>query len=129
MNISEFSQKPTSGATYAKNEVPPFVITTNRTLLAILSIGNEIVFKGIYAPDFNGQISIDFRGLYDDYLKTIIPTTGIDEITHTEYRRQFTATFEVVVGEDTPNFTKLSNLVFLDKEKSIIFGDSLYISE
>lgn len=103
MNINEFSQKPASGATYAKNEVPPFVITTNKTLLAILSIGNEIVFKGIYAPDFNGQISIDFRGLYDDYLKTIIPTTGIDEITHTEYRRQFTATFEVVVGEDTPS--------------------------
>lgn len=103
MNINEFSQKPASGATYAKNEVPPFVITTNKTLSAILSIGNEIVFKGIYAPDFNGQISIDFRGLYDDYLKTIIPTTGIDEITHTEYRRQFTATFEVVVGEDTPS--------------------------
>lgn len=102
MNINDFSQKPIAGRTYAKNEVPPFVITTNRTLLAILSIGNEVVFKGIYAPDFNGQISIDFRGLYDVYLKTIIPTTGNDEITHTEYRRRFTATFEVVVGEDTP---------------------------
>ena len=103
MNISEFSQKPTSGATYAKNEVPAFVITTNKTLLAILSIGPEVIFKGIYAPDFNGQISIDFRGLYDNYLNTLIPTTGVDEITHTEYRRQFTATFEVIVGEDTPS--------------------------
>lgn len=103
MDISQFTQKPTSGATYAKNEVPAFVITTNNTLLAVLSIGNEIVFKGIYAPDFNGQISIDFRGLYDDYLKTLIPTTGGDEITHTEYRRQFTATFSVVVGEDMPS--------------------------
>jgi len=102
MNISEFSQKPTSGATYAKNEVPAFVITTNRTLLAVLSIGAEVIFKGVYAPDFNGQISIDFRGLYDNYLNTLIPTTGSDEITHTEYRRQFTATFEVIVGEDTP---------------------------
>lgn len=103
MDISEFSQKPTSGATYAKNEVPAFVITTNRTLLAILSIGAEVIFKGVYAPDFNGQISIDFRGLYDNYLNTLIPTTGSDEITHTEYRRQFTATFEVIVGEDSPS--------------------------
>lgn len=102
MDINDFSQKPLANRTYAKNEVPPFVISTNSTLLAILSIGNEIIYKGIYAPDFNGKIYIDFRGLYDDYLKTIIPTTGNGEITHTEYIRQFTATFEVAVGEDTP---------------------------
>ena len=105
MNISDFSQKPYSGRTYAKNEVPPFVITTNNTLMATLSIGQEVIFKGVYAPDFNGQISIDFRGLYDNYLTTLIPTTGSDEITHTEYRRRFTASFEVVVGEDTPGGT------------------------
>ena len=105
MNINDFSQKPTQGRTYAKNEVPSFVIATGNTLLAILSIGNEVVFKGIYAPDFNGQISIDFRGLYDDYLKTLIPTTGTDEIAHVEYRREFTATFEVYIGEDTPGDT------------------------
>ncbi len=102
MDMNDFSQKPLANRTYAKNEVPPFVISTNSTLLAILSIGNEIIYKGIYAPDFNGKIYIDFRGLYDDYLKTIIPTTGNGEITHTEYIRQFTATFEVAVGEDTP---------------------------
>ena len=100
MNINQFSQKPASGATYAKNEVPAFVITTQNTILAQLNLGNEVVFKGIYAPDFSGQISIDFKGLYDDYLKTLIPTTGSNELTHTEYRRQFTATFYVVEGED-----------------------------
>jgi hypothetical protein len=100
MNISQFSQKPNAGATYAKNEVPAFVITTQNTILAQLNLGNEVVFKGIYAPDFSGQISIDFKGLYDDYLKTLIPTTGSNELTHTEYRRQFTATFYVVEGED-----------------------------
>lgn len=102
MNISEFSQAPLPNRTYAKNEVPSFVITTNNTLQATLRIGNEVIFRGIYAPDFNGQISIDFRGLYDEYLTTLIPTIGSDEITHTEYRRLFTASFEVVVGEDTP---------------------------
>lgn len=102
MNISEFSQSPFPSRTYAKNEVPPFVITTGNTLLAILRIGNEVVYKGTYAPDFNGQISIDFRGIYDSYLKTFIPTTGSNLITHMEYRHLFTATFEVVAGEDTP---------------------------
>ena len=53
MNISDFSQLPIGGWTYAKNEVPPFVITTQSTLLAILTIGNSEVFKGSYSPDFN----------------------------------------------------------------------------
>lgn len=101
MNISDFSQLPIGGWTYAKNEVPPFVITTQSTLLAILTIGNSEVFKGSYSPDFNGQITIDFNGLYDNYLKTLIPTTESDVITHSAYRMQFTATFYVLVGEDT----------------------------
>ena len=101
MNISDFSQKPASGFIYAKNEVPAFVITTFNTLLATLKIGNEVIFQGSYAPDFNNQITIDFRGLYDSYLKTLIPTTGSNEITHTQYLQQFTAIFDVLVGEDT----------------------------
>lgn len=101
MNISDFSQKPVAGCTYAKNEVPAFVITTQSTLLAVLTIGNETVFQGSYSPDFSGQISIDFKGLYDEYLETLIPSSLGDEITHTAYRRQFTATFYVLIGEDT----------------------------
>ena len=100
MNINQFSQKPVAGRTYAKNEVPAFVITTQSTLLAVLTIGNETVFQGSYSPDFNGQISIDFSGLYDKYLETLIPSSLGDLITHTDYRRQFTATFYVLVGED-----------------------------
>ena len=101
MNISDFSQKPVANRTYAKNEVPAFVITTQSTLLAVLTSNNETVFQGSYSPDFNGQISIDFRGLYDEYLETIIPSSMGNEITHTSYRRQFTATFYVLIGEDT----------------------------
>lgn len=101
MNISDFSQKPVSGRTYAKNEVPAFVITTQSTLLAVLTIGNETVFQGSYSPDFSGQISIDFKGLYDEYLETLIPSSAGNTITHTAYRRQFTATFYVLIGEDT----------------------------
>ena len=101
MNISDFSQKPTANVPYAKNEVPAFVITTNNTLLAILSIGNETVFQGSYAPDFDGQITIDFAGLYDKYLETLIPSSQYNQLTHTNYCRLFTATFYVLVGEDT----------------------------
>ena len=103
MNINDFSQKPVANHTYAKNEVPAFVITTQNTLLAVLTIGNETVFQGSYSPDFNGQISIDFRGLYDEYLETIIPSSSGNQITHTAYRRQFTATFYVLIGEDVPS--------------------------
>lgn len=101
MNINDFTQKPVSGHTYAKNEVPAFVITTQNTLLAVLTINNEVVFQGSYAPDFNGQISIDFSGLYDEYLETLIPSSLGDEIVHSAYRQQFTATFYVLIGEDT----------------------------
>lgn len=101
MNINAFSQKPQTGRTYAKNEVPTFVITTQDTLLAVLTIGNETIFQGSFSPDFNGQISIDFKGLYDNYLQTNIPSSSGNEIVHTSYRRQFTATFYVLIGEDT----------------------------
>ena len=100
MNINQFSQKPVAGRTYAKNEVPAFVITTPSTLLAVLTVGSETVYQGSYSPDFSGQISIDFSGLYDNYLETLIPSSLGDLITHTDYRRQFTATFYVLVGED-----------------------------
>lgn len=100
MNINSFSQKPQAGRTYAKNEVPPFAITTQDTVLAVLTTGSETVFQGSFSPDFNGQISIDFNGLYDNYLQTIIPSSSGDEITHTSYRREFTASFYVLIGED-----------------------------
>lgn len=103
MNIADFSQKPEGGSIYAKNEVPPFVITTTNTLLAVLTLGNMVVFQGSYAPDFNNQIKIDFAGIYNDYLETLIPTTGVNEIAHSAYRLEFTATFSVLVGEDTPS--------------------------
>ena len=103
MNIDDFTQKPVQGRTYAKNEVPPFVIETSNTLLAVLQVGNETVFQGSYSPDFKGQITIDFIGLYDHYLKTLIPSSSGDEITHTSYMREFRVTFSVLVGEDTPS--------------------------
>ena len=101
MNIEQFSQRPEEGQVYAKNEVPAFVIQTSSTLLAVLTIGAETVFRGSYSPDFNDKISIDFSGLYDKYLETLIPSSLGDLITHNEYRRQFTATFYVLIGEDT----------------------------
>lgn len=103
MSIDDFTQKPMAGATYAKNGVPKFVITTQSTILAQLYIGAENVFNGSYAPDFTGTITIDFEGLYDQYLTSTIPVTGADEIVQNLYRRQFTAYFWVIEGEDIPS--------------------------
>lgn len=97
MNINSFSQKPLAGRTYAKNEVPPFAITTQDTVLAVLTTGSETVFQGKYSPDFDGQIMVDFKGLCDSYLQTQIPSSSGDEITHTSYLREFTATFYVLI--------------------------------
>ena len=103
MDISDFTQAPTEGAVYAKNEVPPFVISTGNSLLAVLSIGEEVIFRGSYSPNFEGKITIDFKGLYDDYLETIMPDSENTGILHSAYCREFTATFSVIAGEDTPS--------------------------
>lgn len=101
MNINDFSQKPNAWQIYAKNEVPAFVISTGDTLLATLSIGGATIYQGSYSPDFNGQITIDFKGVYDAYLSTMIPSAAVNEITHNEYIKQFTATFYELDGEST----------------------------
>ena len=103
MNIADFTQTPEPEHIYAKNEVPPFVITTQNTLLAVLTVGNETVFQGSYSPDFNGRISIDFVGLYDKWLKTTIPSSAGDIIIQNDLVQRFTATFYVLVGEDVPS--------------------------
>lgn len=101
MNITDFTHYPDSNGTYAKNEVPAFEITTQNSIRAVLSIGNEIIFKGSYAPDFSGKIIIDFAGMYDSYLSTMIPSADSNVIINTAYRRLFTATFDVIAGEST----------------------------
>lgn len=101
MNIYDFIQHPDNGETYARNEVPPFEIATASVILATLEVDGTVVFSGSYMPDFYGKVVIDFAGLYDSFLKTFLPKTGIREINQTEYRKLFTATFGVVAGELT----------------------------
>ena len=74
---------PTTDETYARNTVPPVVLTAtnSETVTAILEVedGNQqrtVVFTGSYAPNFDGDIVIDFKGLYDPVLKTVMPTTN-----------------------------------------------------
>lgn len=41
------------------------------------------VFTASYAPDFNGKIEVDFRQLYGDYIKTLMPDGSSNIISQT----------------------------------------------
>lgn len=93
MNANDFTQRPDNGMLYAKNTVPPFVITKRVTVVATLQVDGQTVFEGSYAPGFDGRITVDFADLYADLLTTEVPTTGDTVVFHTQFMRRFTASF------------------------------------
>lgn len=101
MDINDIIQRPEIGSTYTMGEVPPFVINTQSTILAELAVDGETVFSGSYTPGFDGMVVVDFGGIYDSFLETDFPSKGKVEISHSSYRRLFTATFITMIGEDT----------------------------
>lgn len=102
MTINDFTTRPEAGATYAKNTVPLFTISGQGGVRAVLTMDGMEVFQGSYSPDFTGLVSMDFSGLYDEFLSSRIPTTGATSIQQNAYRRQFTATF-YPLGESIPS--------------------------
>ena len=104
MNLSDFTSRPIANTTYAKNQVPPFVIATSDTLYASLSINNEVVFEGTYVRNFDGNITIDFKGVYDRFLSTLMPNLAADsKILQTSMAKIFTAVVCPVGSNGTPN--------------------------
>lgn len=101
MNTNDFIQYPESGKTYARNEVPPFVVSMQGSVLAELYVGGTKVFSGSYTSDFDGMVTVDFSDIYGNYLETRMPAVGDVEINQTGYRRLFTAIFRVLIGEET----------------------------
>lgn len=81
-------QKPTQNAVYAKNAVPKIVLSATEIVSIKLYFKREdddewepddMVFSGSYMPDFNGEISFDMKGLFDPFIRTVMPsgnTTG-----------------------------------------------------
>lgn len=78
MNLNEFTSRPQANTTYAKNQVPPFVTSAYSSLYAALKINNTVIFEGTYVRNFDGTITIDFKGVYDDYLSTLMPNQSED---------------------------------------------------
>jgi len=84
------TQRPTQDGLYAKNTVPQIEIDATEAVSVQLKFWNygdnpqwndaDVVFEGSYAPDFNGEIWLDFSSLYDTWVKTSIPTSGSTEV-------------------------------------------------
>ena len=70
------TQRPEYHNCYAKNTVPNFIMTTDETITATLSMQGH-TFTARYVPDFTGKVEIDFRQLYSDYIKTLMPNADI----------------------------------------------------
>ena len=102
MTINDFTTRPEAGATYAKNTVPLFTVSGQGGVRAVLTMDGMELFQGSYSPDFTGLVSMDFSGLYDEFLSSRIPTTGATSIQQNAYRKQFTATF-YPLGESIPS--------------------------
>ena len=75
--------KPANGAWYAKNTVPKLLIeNATETITVTLYFkdqeaqtwdSSDVAFRGSYSPDFNGEIWVDFAGVYDDFISTKMP--------------------------------------------------------
>lgn len=70
------TQRPEYHSCYAKNTVPDFIMTTDETIMATLTMQSH-TFTAQYVPDFDGRVKIDFSQLYGDYIKTLMPNSDV----------------------------------------------------
>ena len=77
--------KPTNNAWYAKNTVPKLLIEATENVTVTLYFkdqeaqsweSTDVAFRGSYSPDFNGEIWVDFTGVYDSLISTKMPTAS-----------------------------------------------------
>lgn len=66
---------------YARNTVPVVTVTTSESEMIrarlYLHGENSPLYTASYTPDFDGKAYIDLRGVYDDYLATVMPTGNV----------------------------------------------------
>ncbi len=76
--------RPTNNTWYAKNTVPKLLIEATENVTVTLYFKDQeaqewqpyIAFRGSYSPDFNGEIWVDFNGVYDSFISTKMPTAS-----------------------------------------------------
>ena len=69
-----------NGMVYARNTVPVITVSSQDEMITaelyILSGSRTPIYTANYALDFDNQATIDFRGIYDDWLASSVPTSG-----------------------------------------------------
>ena len=109
MNANDINQKPSANATYALNTVPVTIIATTETVTVTLKIGNDIIFTGQYAPDFNNRIRVDFADLYQAHVSSIMPGASDTEVLQDKYRTNFTQVIQGTTGDPVTVTYKVCN--------------------
>lgn len=76
------THKPANNAWYAKNTVPKLLLEATENVTVTLYFKDQeaqdweptdVAFSGSYSPEFNGEIWIDFNGIYDSFISTEMP--------------------------------------------------------
>ena len=69
-----------NGMVYARNTVPVITVSSQDEMITaelyILSGSRTPIYTANYALDFDNQATIDFKGIYDDWLASSVPTSG-----------------------------------------------------
>lgn len=124
------THKPANNAWYAKNTVPKLLLEATENVTVTLYFKDQeaqdweptdVAFSGSYSPDFNGEIWIDFNGIYDSFISTEMPVA--DQANLLQDKAWFY--FRVVVVDSLGNNvgTAITWQVFNAKLKSAVsFG-------
>ena len=85
------TQAPTEGATYAKNTVPPTILSTQVAITALLYVygDNAPLITASYFPDFSNVVTIDFGEIYKSVLNSELPDNGDEVVLQYTYRIKF----------------------------------------
>lgn len=98
--------RPHQDTMYAKNTVPELLVLASENISVQLKYWSyadrenadwgdaDVVFTGSYAPDFLGEIRLDFSELYGTFIKTTMPAAGqtfVDQAASIGYFRLFIA--------------------------------------
>ncbi len=85
------TQAPTEGATYAKNTVPPTILSTQVAITALLYVygDNAPLITASYFPDFSNVVTIDFGDIYKSVLNSELPDNGDEVVLQYTYRIKF----------------------------------------
>ena len=106
MSVS-IGQQPTSGTIYAKNTVPKLILYANEDVIVKVWFKapedggwepDNIMIEATYIPDLNGQITIDYEGLYDAFMKTLFPLSSGNSLYQEVYWYSFSAS---IVGMES----------------------------